>query len=468
MVFNIETKYNIFMKRFIFTLALLLAAQNVYALDVVYPKKNVVTINAQSTFFIGSSDPKKKLTVNGKPVDIHKSGGFAYVVPLDIGANNFNLKSGREKLNFTITRPEPKAPAAAKPAPQFNEYEAMRYGIITEENTPLRTTPVDAGINRISHLQKNMQVVIDGEKGNFYSIILGSSKTGWINKSNIKFTDNGSSLAELSGYDYIDTDEFFIFVFHLDKMTPFELVEGDPFQIKIFNVSDNPENTYVMNFPLAKSPQKAKLTGYSARFSGTDFIVKIRKPFLIDRDKPLKGIKIAIDAGHGGNENGAIGCLRDNEKDLNLAFAKQLEEELNRRGAKVFMTRKDDSTLGLNERVEMANEEDSTIFISLHGNAVPDGHDPNAATGTGIYYYYNQSKPLADYIISEITSQTGMKNDGVRQRSFAVVRNTNALSILIEIGYVINPEDNAKMREKNFQKDTAKAIADGIEKYFKN
>ena len=132
------------------------------------------------------------------------------------------------------------------------------------------------------------------------------------------------------------------------------------------------------------------------------------------------------------------------------------------------MTRKDDSTLGLNERVEMANEEDSTIFISLHGNAVPDGHDPNVATGTGIYYYYNQSKPLADYIISEITSQTGMKNDGVRQRSFAVVRNTNALSILIEIGYVINPEDNAKMREKNFQKDTAKAIADGIEKYFKN
>lgn len=455
------------MKKFVFTFVLLLMTQSVYALDVVYPKKNTVTINANSTFFIGSSDPKKKLTVNGNPVPIHKSGGFAYVVPLNIGANNFNLKSGKEQLNFTITRTAPKA-SAAQPVPQFKEYDSMRYALISEENTPLRSTPEDSGINRISHLQKDMPVIIDGEKGDFYSVILGSNKNGWINKNNIKFADSGSSLAEMKGYDYVDTNEFFIFVFHLDKMTPYELVEGDPFQIKIFNVADNPENTYTMNFPLAKSPQKAKLTGYSARFSGTDFIVKIRKPILVDSAKPLKGIKIAVDAGHGGNENGAIGCLRDNEKDLNLSFAKQLEEELNRRGAKVFMTRDNDSYLGLRERVEMANDEDSVILISLHGNALPDGRDPNAISGTGIYYYYQQAAPLAKHILSTMTSQTGMKNDGIHQRSFALVRNTNAVSILIEIGYVINPDDNAKMREKDFQKATAKAIADGIENYFKN
>lgn len=456
------------MKKLIYTLALILIAQSTYALDVVYPKQNNVTINASSTFFIGSSDPKKKLTVNGKAVTIHSSGGFAYVVPLNAGANNFNLKSGKEQINFTIIRPEAKHAANAKPAPQFKEYDSMRYAVVINENTPLRSTPEDTGINRITHLQKNMPVIIDGEKGNFYSIILGSNRNGWINKNNIKIINVGTSLAEMNGYDYIDTDEFFIFVFHLSNMTPYELVEGDPFQIKIFNVADNPQNTYVMNFPLAKSPKKAKIQGYSARFSGTDLIVKIRKPILPDNTKPLKGIKITIDAGHGGNENGAIGCLRDNEKDLNLSFAKQLEEELNRRGAKVFMTRNSDSYVRLNDRVERANENDSVIFISLHGNAVPDVMDPSTSNGTGIYYYYQQAEPLAKHILSTMTSQTGMKNDGIHQRSFAVVRNTNALSILIEIGYVINPDDNAKMREKNFQKATAKAIADGIENYFKN
>ncbi|HIS35209.1 TPA: N-acetylmuramoyl-L-alanine amidase [Candidatus Scatousia excrementigallinarum] len=455
------------MKKFIFTLIIMLTAQSVYALDVVYPKKNTVTINANSTFFIGSSDPKKKLTINGQNVPVHSSGGFAYVVQLNTGGNNFNIKSGSEQLNFTITRPSPKA-AKNIPEPLFKEYDNIKYGSVINDNSPLRSTPIDSGINRIAHLQKGMPLSIDGEKGDFYRVIIGSSRTGWINKSNIRFNDSGTSLATLNGYDYIDTDDFFIFVFHLDKMTPFELEEGEPFKIKLFNVADKPDNTYIMDFPIHESFGGKKLLGYSARFSGTDFIVKIRKPVLTDLSKPLKGMKIAIDAGHGGNETGAVGCLRDYEKDLNLAFAKQLEQELKHRGADVFMTRNSDINLGLKERVEMANDENALLLISLHGNALADGEDPNKRSGTSIYYYYPQAKNLAYNIITTMTSQLGINNDKVHQRSFALVRNTNALSILIEIGYVINPQDNAKMRDKNFQKATAKAIADGIEQFFKN
>ena len=456
------------MKRIILALILTTLAQTAFALDIVYPKCKTVTINATSTFFIGSSDPKKKLTINGQPVQIHPSGGFAYVVPLTVGGNNFNIKSGNEQLNFTITRPEIKQKSDITQTQNFKEYDNMRYAVIINENTPLRLTPVNDGINRISHLQKNIPVVIDGEQGNFYRVILGSNKTGWIDKSNIKLVDNGNSLAELKGYDYIDTNEFYIFVFHLSQMTPYELVENDPFLIKIFNIAEQPENTYIMKLPLAKSPKPAKINGYSARFSGTDLIVKVRKPIFVDNSKPLKGLKIAIDAGHGGNEIGAIGCLRDNEKDLNLAFAKQLEDELKKRGAEVFMTRTSDSTIELKDRIEKANEENAFIFISLHGNALPDGQDPNKRSGTSIYYYYPQAKSLAESILTKMVTELGMNNDKVHQKSFAVVRNTNALSILIEIGYLINPSDNAKMRQKDFQKTTAKAIANGIENYLTN
>lgn len=456
------------MKKFILALILITLAQSAFALDVVYPKSKTVTINANSTFFIGSSDPKKKLTINGQPVEIHPSGGFAYVVPLSVGGNNFNIKSGNEQLNFTITRPEIRPQNSTASTQNFKEYDNMRYAVIKNENTPLRSTPVNDGINRISHLQKNIPVIIDGEQGNFYRVILGSNKTGWVDKSNISFAENGSSLAELKGYDYIDTNEFYIFVFHLNQMTPYELVENDPFLIKIFNITDQPENTYIMKLPLAKSPKTAKINGYSARFSGTDLIVKVRKPILVDNSKPLRGLKIAIDAGHGGNEIGAIGCLRDNEKDLNLDFAKHLEQELKKRGAEVFMTRTTDTTISLRDRVEKANDENSFIFISLHGNALPDGQDPNKISGSSIYYYYPQAKPLADSILTKMISELGMNNDKVHQRSFAVVRNTNALSILIEIGYLINPSDNAKMRNKDFQKATAKAISDGIESYLTN
>lgn len=450
------------MKKVFVALIILLSAQCAFALDVVYPKRNSVVINSKSTFLIGSANPKIPLTVNGNKVDVHPSGGFAYVIPLNTGKNSFTIVSGSEKLVYDITRPAP-ALNSVKPLPAvIKDYDNLKYAEVTSENSPIRTTPIDGGINRIAHLQKGTPLVLDGEKDGFYRAVLGSVKTGWISKTNARLTDGGTSYAQFTGYDYLDTPEFHIYVFHLNRMTPFELVEGNPFRIKLFNVENYPENTYTFDIPLAKS------FGYSGRFSGTDFIVKIRKVPDYDKTKPLKGLKIAIDAGHGGSEAGAVGCLGDLEKNLMLSFAKYLESELKHRGALVFMTRDDDSFVGLGKRVDMVNDENSVIFISLHGNALPDSMNPLTNYGTEVYYYYKQAKPLADSVLKEVTSQTGMNNHNVRQASFAVVRNTCALSVLIEIGYLINPDDNSKLINKEFQKKTAKAIADGVENFIKN
>ena len=115
----------------------------------------------------------------------------------------------------------------------------------------------------------------------------------------------------------------------------------------------------------------------------------------------------------------------------------------------------------------LIQQQGECLFQGLHGNSLPDGADPIANNGTEIYYYYNQAKPLADSILKEIVSQTGMNDHKVRQSSLALVRNTNALSILIELGYMINPSDNSKLVDKEFQKKAAKAIADGIESFLK-
>ncbi len=153
------------------------------------------------------------------------------------------------------------------------------------------------------------------------------------------------------------------------------------------------------------------------------------------------------------------------EKDINLKISKFLEEELVSRGAKVVMTRDDDRTLGLRERVDAANEKGAAVLVSIHGNALPDNADPNKRRGTSVFYYYEQAKPLAQSILNAMTSQLGLPDDGVRQASFALVRNTDAPSVLIEVGYMINPVDNALMVDEAFQQRAAKAIADGIGDY---
>ena len=117
------------------------------------------------------------------------------------------------------------------------------------------------------------------------------------------------------------------------------------------------------------------------------------------------------------------------------------------------------------DRVRRTNENEALIFISIHGNALPDNMDPNEHEGTSVFYYYPQAKPLADSILKSMTAQLPLADDRVRQGSLAVVRNTEALSVLIEVGYLINPSDNAYLLDKEIQANAGKAIADGVEDF---
>lgn len=443
------------MKKIILLILTVLLSSKCFAFDIVYPKKNNITINAQSTFFIGSS--KTPLKINGENVPIHPSGGFAHVVKLNDGTNTFVIQSQDEKKFFTIIKPIIKS-TNSLPV-KFIQYDTIKSAYVTTEKAPLRSSPVDSGINRMAHLQRNILLNIDGEKGGFYRIILGNNKYGWIAKTNIKLCENFEP-AEILGYDFSENENYYKFVFHLNKKVPFDIIEQNPLTLRLFNIKNVSDNIYTKEFPYTT------LQGYGGEYIGNDFVWEIRKAQAVNMRKPLKHKIITIDAGHGGSEIGAIGCLGDKEKDINLSIAKLLEKELTKRGAKIIMTRSDDSYIGLQERINIANYNDSEIFISIHGNALPDGADPNANSGVSIYYYYNQAKPLADTILNSMVNELGLNNDKVRQASFAVIRNTNALSILIETAYLINPDDNSRLINPEFQKECAKAIANGLEEYF--
>ncbi len=453
------------MKKWFIIWGVLLIGQAAFSLEVVYPKKSNVKINSPSTFFVGSSDPDEVLTINGQTVEVHESGGFAHVVNLEEGVNHFEIISGENILNYTINKPKKNIGHKNTP-PKLVQYSSPKEFLTSVDNSPLRTTPVDSGINRISHFPEGMPLIVDGEKSSFYRVVLGKNKKAWISKRNVKaFEGKLNEPATILGYEYKDTKDYYTFTFHLDKKTPYEIIEGNIFYLKFYNVKDNPENTYTFSFPYATASGTHKIIGYSGEYKGNDFIWKIRKFPEINRRQPLKNITITIDAGHGGKDAGAIGCFGDKEKDVVLSISKHLEKELKKRNANVVMTRTDDSYVELQERVKIANDKDSMFLLSIHGNALPDHLNPLEHKGTSIYFYYNQAKLLAANILLTMNEQLQTHNDKIRQGSLALVRNTNALSILIEVAYLINPEDNAMLINQDFQKKCAKAIADGIENY---
>lgn len=449
------------MRKVFLLVFILILGMSCEAFEVVYPKSQQATINSASTFFIGNSC--YNLTINGQKVPRNSKGAFAYVVPLNIGENIFEIEGPIKKQIYKITRPTPKSYATtAHKQIDFSEYKTV---ITKQDNVALRSTPIDAGINRLTHLPLGVSLTVSGEKNGFYKVILDAQQNAWIAKDDVINT-NENSQAKIINIEYLDTDEFYTCIIHLNKKVPFIMSEGSTMTLKLYNVEG--ESPYTINFPYTQNFDCKKLYGYSGEYLGNDFIWKVRKPPQIDSKQPLKGITIAVDAGHGGKECGAISCFGDKEKDINLEIARHLQQELKKLGAKVYMTRTHDTYVGLKDRVDKANENNAVILVSIHGNALPDNLDPNKNSGTSIFYYYEQARPLAECILNEMTSQLNLNNDKVRQASLALVRNTNALSILIEVGYLINPDDSSIIRESDFQKATAKAISDGLEKFFKN
>jgi len=432
---------------------------SVFALEIVYPKKNPVVINSNSTFFIGSTNPTDNLKINGVDVKVSPQGAFAQVVSLEFGKNSFIINSGADTIDFIIERPQPKVNEAMPPA--LIEYPVITFYIV-KDSAPLRMSPFDGGINRMSHLPKETSLFINGEKGGFYRVYLNSTVSGWIAKSDVEQRQNIENTnlpIKLKEFRTKEEKDFCLYEFELSGKIPFTIKEENGLSLQFFNIEGQVDNTYSLNIP------SQKLFGYDVYYDENRLILKVRKSPKIDIEKPLHGIKIAVDAGHGGNELGAIGCCGDREKDINLAIAKNLQQELDKRGANVVMTREDDVDVSLTDRVRIAKEKDATVLVSIHANALPDGADPIKNRGTSVYYYHNQAKSLAESILAEMTTQLETNNDKVRQGSLALVRPTSPVSVLVEVAYMINPDDYALLTDKDFQAKCAKAIADGIEKY---
>ena len=433
------------------------------AFDIVYPKKENVTINADKTFFIGNEQNYKDLKINGQPVLLHQSGGFKHTVSLNYGVNTFVIDNGAEKKVYKIARPV--KPAGAPKERKYVHYNSDSEVIIktSSQNVPLRSSPVDAGLNRLQHLQKDIELVAIGEYGDFYKVRLGRDDSAWISKSNTRISDSKDmSLGVIKSTSSYEDGDFRFYKFSLNKKVPYVLSEDglNGYNLVLYNMSDELYKFGRYEFIIS---QKGKNFGYSAYYNDDDeLIVKIRK-----YKSSVKGLKIVIDPGHGGRELGAVGCLCDYEKDVNLSIALKLKYKLEKLGAEVLMTREDDKPLGLQDRVDFTNKNDAQMFISIHNNALADSQADKEAKGTEVYYFYPQARYLAKVISKMLSNEIGFKNRGAKGASFAVIRNPQCPSVLIEVGFMIDPDENSKLIDSCFQDKIADGIIKGIEKYFK-
>jgi N-acetylmuramoyl-L-alanine amidase len=144
-------------------------------------------------------------------------------------------------------------------------------------------------------------------------------------------------------------------------------------------------------------------------------------------------------------------------------MALQLARALKEAGATVIMPRTDDSHVSLEGRYNLANARTADIFISFHCNAMARR---GTMSGTETYYCTPQSLALAQALHPQVVGVMAGRDGGIRRRSFAVVRHTTMPSVLLEVGYIDNPGDEARLGDPIFQEELGNAVRDGVIRYF--
>ena len=193
---------------------------------------------------------------------------------------------------------------------------------------------------------------------------------------------------------------------------------------------------------------------------------------------------IFLDPGHGGRDSGAY-YYNVAEKDLNLQVYRKLRKKLEELGYKVLTSRDSDIDVDfVTERSRMVNKTNSDIFISIHFNATGSAYSRASGIQTYSYsdepdypskinpYWHNhpdrmsESKRLAAAIHSSLLAETGAKDAGLLESSFAVLRETAKPAVLLELGYIDNFAENQQIRDSHYQDKLVAGIVKGIQKYY--
>lgn len=182
---------------------------------------------------------------------------------------------------------------------------------------------------------------------------------------------------------------------------------------------------------------------------------------------------VVIDAGHGGKDHGTHSEKHHyHEKHLTLLTARLVQQYLEEMGYETILTRDADTFVELSKRAQLANALNANLFVSIHYNF----SDSPEADGIEVFYFKSDtpnsrlvaSKALGQEVLSRILKHTGANSRGLKTANFAVIRETQMPAILIEGGFLSNPNERAKIKDPDYRCYLAWAIARGVDAYLAN
>jgi N-acetylmuramoyl-L-alanine amidase len=354
---------------------------------------------------------------------------------------------------------------------------------VTADASVARTGP-STDYSRLTPLPKGTRASVTGREGEWLRLDYG----GWIKASEVRILAGAvpprSLIRSIRSRQVDGTTEV---IFPLQVPVPVSVQQGErTFTLTLYNTTAQTDIIRLNDDPVISrldwqqvAPGQLQYTfnlksqqqwGYNLRYEGTSLVLSLRHPPRVSstqNPKSLAGIKILLDPGHGGPEDtGATGPTGYPEKNVTLIMAKLVREQLQARGATVYMTRQEDKDVSLQDRVAMIDKLKPAIAISIHYNSLPDDGDAQNTQGMGAFWYNAQAHSLAVFLHNYIVNKLGRSSYGVFWDNLALTRPTTAPAVLLELGFMSNPVEFEWVTNPQEQPKLAEAIADGITEWF--
>lgn len=345
----------------------------------------------------------------------------------------------------------------------------------------------------LGYLPLGTRLELTGRVGDLYRVQLSPVKTAWIAKEAIRPMPLGSppprslvGSATLQGDSRRDT-----YTVPLEVRLPYTLeamMEPPRLVLDLYGATSN--LTWITQHLSAEMIQRVSweqvedgrlrfrfdlkeppVWGYSASYEGDSnrllVTVRRRPKLAAPPASPLQGLTIALDAGHGGTNRGALGSLGTLEKEVNLEITKRLAGLLQARGGKPILTRQADESLDNAQRVLDAMDAGADFFVSIHANSVGLSADAARSRGTSTYYRHEPFRALSLSLYQSLL-QLGLAPYGnIGSFNAAVLKRPDIPCVLVEMAFLSHPEEEALLLDPAFQDKLAQAILDGLADYLK-
>jgi N-acetylmuramoyl-L-alanine amidase len=339
------------------------------------------------------------------------------------------------------------------------------------------------GGHKFSIINPHIRLKITGKVNDMYRVALTKNQEAWIEDDYVDLQPMGTFFpSSLTGSMSVGSDGgadvVSLTVFDKLPYSTHQLLNPSRVIVDVYGATSNTNwitqkptreiaNVYHNQvekevFRITIELKHKQFWGHEIGYEGNTLKIKVRpQP---ERMK-LKALTIALDAGHGGDNKGALGSTGALEKDVTFAIVKHLKQLFEDKGTKAILTRTDDSNVRMTDRFYTAYRGGADVLVSIHANSIGLTSDPAETKGAGTFYKHIGFRPLSKFILDEVL-KSGLENLGnVGSFNFSLNGPTELPSALVETAFISNPEDEMKLLDDNFRKELAERIVDGIEEW---